>query len=161
MQISVLSLIIAPFVACGVGFLVGYVIHKRLAEARLESAEKVADKVIGDAKKKAEMMEKEAQLQAKDILYQTKADFDKEMADKRAALQRLERRYSQKEENIDKKVDLLDAKEGEINKKEVSLAEKEKSPISPPRRPRSCWWRGWRTRRDTRLPKGSRGSRRS
>lgn len=127
MQISVLSLIIAPFVACGVGFLVGYVIHKRLAEARLESAEKVAEKVIGDAKQKAEMMEKEAQLQAKDILYQTKADFDKEMADKRAALQRLEKRYSQKEENIDKKVDLLDAKEGEINKKEVSLAEKEKS----------------------------------
>jgi ribonuclease Y len=127
MQISVLSLIIAPFVACGLGFLVGYVIHKRLAEARLESAEKVAEKVIGDAKKKAEMMEKEAQLQAKDILYQTKADFDKEMADKRAALQRLEKRFLQKEENIDKKVDLLDTKEGEINKKEVSLAEKEKS----------------------------------
>lgn len=127
MQISVLSFIIAPFVACGVGFLVGYVIHKRLGEARLESAEKVAEKVIGEAKKKAEMMEKEAQLQAKDILYQTKADFDKEMADKRAALQRLEKRFLQKEENIDKKVDLLDAKEGEINKKEVSLAEKEKS----------------------------------
>jgi ribonuclease Y len=127
MQISVLSLIIAPFVACVLGFLVGYVIHKRLAEARMESADTVAQKVIGDAKKKAEMLEKEAQLQAKDILYQTKADFDKEMADKRAALQRLEKRYSQKEENIDKKVDLLDAKETEINKKETVLAEKEKS----------------------------------
>ncbi len=127
MQISVLSLIIAPFAACVVGFLVGYVIHKRLAEARMESADTVAQKVIGDAKKKAEILEKEAQLQAKDILYQTKADFDKEMADKRAALQRLEKRYAQKEENIDKKVELLDTKEAEINKKEVSLAEKEKT----------------------------------
>src|SRR5208337_715698 len=127
MQISVLSLIIAPLIACGVGFLVGYVIHKRLGEARLESAEKIAEKIVGEAKKKAEITEKEAQLQAKDILYQTKADFDKEMADKRAALQRLEKRYSQKEENIDKKVDLLDAKEGEINKREGVLTEKEKS----------------------------------
>jgi len=127
MQISVLLFILVPIVACGLGSLVGYVVHKKLGEARLESAEKTAEKIIEEAKKKAEMMEKEAQLQAKGILYQTKADFDKEMADKRDALQRLEKRFLQKEENIDKKVDILDAKESEINKKEAILAEKEKS----------------------------------
>lgn len=124
---QMLLLIIAPLAACGVGFLVGYVIHKRIGEARLESAQKTAEKIIDEAKKKAEIIEKEAQLQAKDILYQTKAEFDKEMADKRAALQRLEKRFLQKEENIDKKIEMLDARESEINKKEASLADKEKS----------------------------------
>jgi ribonuclease Y len=127
MQISAILFVLAIVVACGLGFVVGFVIRKRLGEARLESAEKTATKIIAEAEKKAEMLEKEAQLQAKDTLYQTKADFDKEMADKRAELQRLEKRLLQREENIDKKVDILDAKEIEINKQEGVLAEKEKS----------------------------------
>jgi ribonuclease Y len=127
MQISAILFVLAIVVACGLGSVVGFVIRKRLGEARLESAEKTAEKIIAEAEKKAEMLEKEAQLQAKDTLYQTKADFDKEMADKRAELQRLEKRLLQREENIDKKVDILDSKEIEINKKERVLAEKEKS----------------------------------
>jgi ribonuclease Y len=127
MQISAILFVLVIVIACGLGFVVGFVIRKRLGEARLESAEKTAEKIIAEAGKKAEMLEKEAQLQAKDTLYQTKADFDKEMADKRAELQRLEKRLLQREENIDKKVDILDSKEVEINKKEGVLAEKEKS----------------------------------
>jgi ribonuclease Y len=127
MQISAILFVLAIVVACGLGFVVGFVIRTRLGEARLESAEKTAAKIIAEAEKKAEMLEKEAQLQAKDTLYQTKADFDKEMADKRAELQRLEKRLLQREENIDKKVDILDSKEIEINKKEGVLVEKEKS----------------------------------
>jgi ribonuclease Y len=127
MQISALMFVMTIVVACGLGFVVGFIIRKRLGEARLESAEKTAEKIIAEAKKKADMLEKEAQLQAKDTLYQTKADFDKEMADKRAELQRLEKRLLQREENIDTKVDILDSKEIEINKKEGALEEKEKS----------------------------------
>ena len=127
MQISAILFVLVIVVACGLGFGVGFVIRKRLGEARLESAEKTAEKIIAEAKKKAEMLEKEAQLQAKDTLYKTKADFDKEMADKRAELQRLEKRLLQREENIDKKVEILDSKEIEINKKEGTLTEKEKS----------------------------------
>jgi len=125
MQISVLLFIIILIVACGSGLLAGFFIRKIVGESRLESAEKNAEKIIAEAKKGAEMLEKEAQLQAKDTLYQTKADFDKEMAGKREELQKLEKRLLQREENIDKKVDVLDSKEIEINKKEGALAEKE------------------------------------
>jgi ribonuclease Y len=125
MQISVLISIMAFVFIAALGFAVGFFLRKKLGEAQLESAEKTAERVIVDAKKKAEMLEKEAQLQAKDTLYQAKADFDKEMTDKRAALQRLEKRLLQKEENIDKKVEVLDSKETEINKKEGALTERE------------------------------------
>ena len=109
----------------GVGLLIGYFLHKRLGEARLESAEKTAEKIIAEAGKSAEMVKREAVLQAKDSLYQSKAEFDNETAEKRSELQRLEKRLLQREANIDKKVDLLDTKEMECNKRENSLAEKE------------------------------------
>ena len=126
MQISPFILGIAVVAASGVGLLVGFFIRKRLGEARLESAEKLAERTVAEAEKKAEMLKKEALLQAKDNLYQTKAEFDKEMADKRAEIQRLERRLLQREANTDKKVDILDAKEIELNKRERTSAEKEK-----------------------------------
>ncbi|MBW2039101.1 MAG: ribonuclease Y [Deltaproteobacteria bacterium] len=126
MQISPLILVIVLAAASGLGLLIGFLIRKRLGEVRLESAEKVAERIIAEAEKKAEMLKKEALLQAKDSLYQIKAEFDKEMTDKRAELQRLEKRLLQREANIDKKVDILDSKEIEINKRERTLAEKEK-----------------------------------
>jgi len=110
MQISVLIFIVALLFASALGLAVGFFIRKKLGESQLESSEKIAERVIAEAQKKAEMLEKEAQLQAKETLYQAKADFDKEMTDKRGALQGLERRLLQKEENIDKKVDMLDSK---------------------------------------------------
>ncbi|RLB07085.1 MAG: ribonuclease Y [Deltaproteobacteria bacterium] len=125
MHISPLVSAIALAAASGLGLLVGFFIRKKLGEARLESAEKAAERIISEAEKKAEMLKKETLLQAKDSLYQTKAEFDKEMANKRAELQRLERRLLQREANIDKKVDILDSKEIEINKRERTLAEKE------------------------------------
>jgi ribonuclease Y len=127
MQISAVVFVVILLVACGAGFVVGFLLRNKLGAARLESAEQAAEKILAEAKKKAEIVEKEAQLQAKDTLYQTKADFDKEMADKRAELQKLEKRLLQREENIDKKVNVLDSKEAEINKKEKTLTEQEKS----------------------------------
>lgn len=126
MQISPFILGIAFAGTSGLGLLIGFLIRKRLGQTRLESAEKVAEKIVGEAEKKAEMLKKEAVLQAKDSLYQTKADFDKEMGDKRAEVQRLEMRLLQREANIDKKVDILDSKEIEIDKREKTMAEKEK-----------------------------------
>ena len=122
MQISPFILGIAVVAAGGVGLLVGFLIRKRLGEAKLESAEKLAERTVAEAEKKAEMLKKEALLQAKDNLYQTKAEFDKEMADKRGEIQRLERRLLQREANTDKKVDILDAKEIDLNKRERASA---------------------------------------
>jgi len=127
MQLSYVLLAVTVVASVGLGLFVGYVIRKRIGENRIRSAEKVAEKILAEAEKNAEMMKKEALLQSKDSLYQTKAEFDKEMAEKRGEMQRLERRLLQREANIDKKVDLLDSKEIEINRRERMLNDKEKT----------------------------------
>ncbi len=124
LSIDIVLLLISVGVV--VGLLVGFLIRKRLAEARLGSAEEQAGKIVEEAGKQAEMIKKEALLQAKDKVYQAKAEFEKETHGKRQELQALEKRFLQKEANLEKKVELLDFKEVEISKREKGLLQQEK-----------------------------------
>ncbi len=109
-----------------IGLLAGFLIRKRISEARVGSAEEQAGKIVEEATKQSEMMKKEALLQAKDKVYQAKAEFERETQEKRQELQALEKRFLQKESNLEKKVELLDFKEVEISKREKGLSQQEK-----------------------------------
>lgn len=109
-----------------VGLVVGFLIRKRLGEARMGLAKEQADKTVEEANRQAEMIRKEASLQAKDRVYQAKAEFEKETQEKRQEIQTLEKRLLQKETNLEKKVELLDFKEIEITKRDRALSEQEK-----------------------------------
>jgi len=101
------------------GIALGFFIRKKTAESGVDNAENLAKKIIKDAEKESETIKKEAELQAKDLLYQTKNQFEKESSDRRKDLQKLENRLMQKEEN-------LETKEGVLNKKENDLISKER-----------------------------------
>jgi ribonuclease Y len=117
--------ILLSVVAAVVGFVIGNLVRKKLAESKISSAEEQAVKSLEDAKRQADTIVKEATLQAKDVVYQAKAEFERETKDKRRDLQALEKRLQQKEENLDKKVNLFDQREIEFAKKEQGLASKE------------------------------------
>ncbi len=112
-------------VAAVVGFAIGNLVRKKLAESKISSAEEQAVKSLEDARRQAETIAKEAELQAKDVVYQAKAEFERETKDKRRDLQTLEKRLQQKEENLDKKVNLFDQKEIEFAKREQGFVAKE------------------------------------
>jgi len=126
LKISIDIVILLTSVLLLVGLVVGFLIRKKLAEARLGSAEQQAEKIIEEATKQAEILKKEALLQAKDGVYQAKADFERETQEKRREMQALEKRLLQKEANLEKKVELLDFKEVEIAKREKALLQQEK-----------------------------------
>ena len=52
------------------GGLVGYLVKKRFSEARIGSANEYAKRLIQEAERRAEILKKEALLQAKDKFYQ-------------------------------------------------------------------------------------------
>jgi ribonuclease Y len=108
-----------------VGSFVGFFIRKKLAEARVGSAEEQADRIIEEAGKQAEMIKKEAALQAKDRVYQAKAEFERETQEKRREIQSMEKRVLQKETSLEKKIELLDFKDVEIAKRDKALAQQE------------------------------------
>ncbi len=122
----VTQLVIVALTGIIVGAVIGIIVHKKMAEKRLDSAEDYSRKVISEAKKQAETIRKETQLQAKDKLYQMKLDFEEETRLRRKEVQSQERRLFQKQDTLDKKIAQLEQKESLIEKKEVTLANLEK-----------------------------------
>ncbi len=113
-------------VAVGAGFALAFFMKKR-DEGKNVHAGETAVKILEDAKRESETIIREAAIQAKDVVYQAKADFEKETTEKRRDLQALEKRVQQKEENLDKKINLFDQRELEFTKREQGLASKEQA----------------------------------
>ena len=100
-----------------VGSLIGYVVRKGTAEAKLGSAEEQAKRMLDDAMKNAESVRKESVLSAKEEIFQMKKEADFDIKERRKEVSRLERRIAQKEESLDAKLEGLE-------KKDELLAEK-------------------------------------
>ena len=115
------------FLAGGLGVLIGVLLRKRFSEAKIGTATEAARRLIAEAEKKAEIIEKEGLLRAKEKAYQDKTEFEKETMEKRQELQNLERRLLQKESHLDKKVELIETREEEINRRERFLNQQEKA----------------------------------
>ena len=102
---------------------------KKNAEGTIGNAEDRAREIIDEAVKTAETKKREAMLEAKEESIRVKNDLDKEVKERRAEIQRSERRVVQKEENLDKKLESIErreagfaAKEEEINKQKAQIA---------------------------------------
>jgi ribonuclease Y len=107
------------------GAVIGIIIRKKMVESKLDSAEDYSRKVMLEASKQAETIRKEAQLQAKDKLYQMKLEFEEETRSRRKELQNQEKRLFQKEETLDKKTENQEQRERANAKTEASLAHRQ------------------------------------
>lgn len=105
----------------------GYILRKYAAEKKVKTAEIQAKEIASSAAKDAENIRREAKLEAKDLLYKTRAEFEKETKETRQRLNSLERRQLQKEENIDRKVDILEKKERDVYRREKNINFTEKA----------------------------------
>jgi len=108
-------------------FFAGYFIRKFFSEKHLREAEEKAKKIVEDSEREWSNRKKELELEAKDLKFKMRSDFERETKDKRQEISNLEKRLQQKEENIERKVDVLDRKEKDISKRESLLVDKEKS----------------------------------
>ncbi len=98
-----------------VGAFLGFFYRKKIAEAKIGSAEVEAVKIVEDARKEAERLKKEALVESKEEILRNKAEADREIKERRNEVFRLEKRAIQKEENLDKKIENLEKKEEQLN----------------------------------------------
>lgn len=111
-------------------FLLGYLIRKYVAKRKVRLAEDRAKDILEQSKREVDNRRREIELEAKDLLYKMRADFENETKDRRKELVGQEKRLIQKEENIDKKVDLLDRREREVMEKERNFSTRERALVS-------------------------------
>ena len=100
-----------------IGFVLGVVYRKKVAEAQIAGAEEEAKRIINDALKSAESKKREALVEAKEEIQKSRTEFEHEEKSRRAELQKQERRLQQKEETLDRKNDALDRKTDSLNAK--------------------------------------------
>ena len=93
----IVTIILAVIVAAFVGAGIGYVMRKRTAESQIGSAEAEAKRIVDDAAQRGETKKKEALLEAKEDIHRLRQELDRETKERRADLQRQERRVVQKE----------------------------------------------------------------
>ena len=118
--VAVVIAVVSAVVLGALGFVAGGLYRKKVAEAKIGSANEEALRIVNQAVQTAESKKKEAILEAKDEIHKLRNEVDKELRERRAEVQRQERRIVQKEENLDKKTENLE-------KKEEALAEKIKA----------------------------------
>ena len=112
--------VVASAIVFGVlGFVIGGLYRKKVAEAKIGSANEEALRIVNQAVQTAESKKKESILEAKDEIHKLRNEADKEIRERRAEVQRQEKRIDQKEEALDKRSE-------NIEKKEEALAEKSK-----------------------------------
>ena len=114
--------IITAVVSIVITALVTSYVRKTTIEKKVGNAEEKAREIIDDALKVAERSKREALLEAKEESLKTKNELEKETKERRAELQRYERRVLAKEEALDKKSDALERREASYAAKEEKLA---------------------------------------
>lgn len=118
--VTVVIAVVSAVVFGALGFVLGGIHRKKVAEAEIGSANEEALRIVNQAVQTAENKKKEAILEAKDEIHKLRNEADRELRERRAEVQRQERRLIQKEESLDKKTE-------NIEKKEELLAEKIKA----------------------------------
>ena len=109
--------VVLAVLGLAIGVFGGMILRKKVAEAKIGSAEEEAKRILLDGEKQAETKKKEALIEAKEEILKRKNEADKEIKERRAEVSKTERRLEQKEENLDKKSEALEKKNEQLDKK--------------------------------------------
>ena len=121
---SVIAVIVAIIIVAPITWIFAVSHQKKTYENTIGSAEERSREIIDEALKTAETKKREALLEAKEESLKTKNELEKETKERRAELQRYERRVLSKEENLDKKSEAMEKKEASLVAREEKLSKK-------------------------------------
>ena len=126
--VYIILIAVAAVVAGVLGFVLGQIHRKKVAEAAIGSATEEATRIVNDAIAQAESKKKEAVIEAKDEIHKLRTETERELRERRSEVMRQERRNNQKEETLDKKAENLEKKENTLDEK-IKDAEKQLSEV--------------------------------
>jgi len=106
--------------------LVAYFLLRRKVASERAAIRVEADRTLAEASKAAEGKLREASIEAKEKVLAARVEFDKTIQVRRQEVAALEKRVTQKEENLDRKLAQQEKREEEFGHKEKGLADAQK-----------------------------------
>ncbi len=118
--------------ALAVGGVIGWLVYKAISDKKVGSTKAQVNKIINDAEAEAERIKaqgkeeskralKEALLEAKEQDLKLRNEFERETKEKKAEIQRMEQRITQKEDALEKKSELLEQQKAHLFKEEEEV----------------------------------------
>lgn len=124
-MLYVIVAVVAFAVSAIIFFNVGVDFRKKIAEAKVMSAEEKAKQICDSAKQDAERIKKDAIIQAKDNMLKYKDELEKESSQRKKELQSIENRINQRQDLVDKRAAFIEEKENNAIRKSEELKKKE------------------------------------
>lgn len=110
-------LVVGVVAALAIGGTIGYLAHRSLERRRQQKNQETIEARLEEAQTK----EKELLLAAKEEAIRIRAAAEAEYRDRRAELQRTERRLTQKDENLDRKLEAAERRQHNLGEKEKEI----------------------------------------
>ena len=123
--VTIIAVVVALVVASIVTYYVTVSKLKKDAASKIGNAESRAREIIDEALKTAETTKKEALLEVKEESIRTKNELEKETKERRAELQRYEKRVLSKEEILDKRTEAIEQRESLFATREEQMKRRE------------------------------------
>ena len=108
-----------------IGIIAGYFVRKNIYESKIGQANSEADRIIKQAEDDSKRIHKEKLLEAQEEIHKLRTESERENKERRADLQKFEKRVVQKEEILDRKLQNLEQKETSLGDKLKNVAKKE------------------------------------
>jgi ribonucrease Y len=118
---------ILGFIVGGAVFFIWGLTKQRKDAVNLEAARAQAEEITKEANTRSQLVIKEAELKAKDMVVGAKSDAEREMRDRRREIAAIEQKLEAREETFEKRVEAFERREADLNRRDQSLRSREKS----------------------------------
>ncbi|MGB9381894.1 ribonuclease Y [Candidatus Binatus sp.] len=122
-----LIMAILGFIVGGAVFFIWGITKQRNDAVNLEAARAQAEEITKEAQTRSQLVVKEAELKAKDMVVGAKADAEREMRDRRREIAAIEQKLEAREETFEKRQEAFERREADLNRRDQSLRAREKS----------------------------------
>jgi ribonuclease Y len=123
----VLELIVIGLAALALGLSLGFLVRKRIAEARIGSAEAQARRMLEETEVRVLQLKKAGELEAQELKLKTQKQLEVDAKERKQELEKLEKRIFGKEETLDKRSESLEKRERDLEERDDRIAVKEKN----------------------------------
>ncbi|MCI9545929.1 MAG: ribonuclease Y [Lachnospiraceae bacterium] len=123
--IVVVAVIAALLIAIPIAYKTAIANKEKVDAQTIGTAEEKARNIIDEALKTAETKKREALLEVKEESLKKKNELEKETKERRAELQKYEKRVLSKEESVDKKAEIVEKREAECTARITNIQKKE------------------------------------
>src|SRR5271167_920934 len=118
---------ILGFIVGGAVFFIWGITKQRKDAVNLEAARAQAEEIAKEAQTRSQLVVKEAELKAKDMVVGAKADAEREMRDRRREIAAIEQKLEAREETFEKRQEAFERREADLNRRDQSLRSREKN----------------------------------